>query len=636
MPRRGWLIALCALILTVLVYAPVFDMSFYAEDPLDVGQIRYVDALHILTTNTSNLYYRPLAWLLMKSAERPDTTFDPRPFHVAHVLTHALNVGLICVLAWQLTGDGVLAILAAALLAFYPYSYDAVARTTPLQPFIITLLLLTLLLYLRGRVRGQRRWLWLSLVPLIIGFPTLENALLFGFIVVAFEALLFIRKMVPRPIAFPLLHIGASVPFILIWLSIPKSGSALSALFDGRVGNLFIQTALWPIGVALEPIMPQPNALIVLGLGVIFIGGLYWHSRKLSDLILPLSFWIVSTLPVWLVRNYKYVEISPRVFYIAIPGLALMWAGLVAIKLRRARLTPMWRIESIVIVALIAFQNLVGLLQIQTLYRQGSQLMDQMIDAAQQAGSNSNLLFVDFPDRFTLQQQPWPFGWWGMLLAPVSMDLNGYADLTRGVKPNTRSISLPTLSASERDIWPYDMNPRGATPTDTQLAEDIAWADGIYRTHFQADGSLRLDRVGAINHATLQSNTLARFGDAIILNKIETNTPNGKLQVTFWWQCLKPLQSEDTVFVHLYLGNDLIDQSDGDSLGGLLPIGEWHAGDVIEDVRTFNHSSIVLIDYRVGIGFYNRSTDARLSAIDPNGSALPDNTLFVPIPDQIP
>lgn len=642
LPRRVWIAAFMAAAITFVVYLPVINTSFYAEDPPDIGQIRYGDPLHIFTTNTSGLYYRPLTWLLLKTFQQPDATFDPAPFHIFHILVHAINVGLLCLLAWQLTGDGLLAILAAALLSFYPYSYDAVARTTPMQVTIIALLLISLLMYHHGRVTQHSRWLWLSLIPQAIGSLMLENALLFGLVVIALEALLVISRAVPQRSLFPIVQCLAAVPFVIIWLLIPKESSAIGAVFDGRVAALSINTALWPIPLIIDRIAQffqsplQISAVVTLVLGAACLSIVYWRSHRLSWLLLPIAFWIIGALPVWVVRNYRYVEISPRVYYVAVPGLALMWAGLVAVKFGLRRLDRVWRIGSIIIVSMIALQCFSGLSTMQNMYKQGSQLMNDII-AETRPTDNQHILFVDVPDRFVLKQGVWPFGWWGMLLAPVSTDLADYSDLTIGLKPETRSLSAPTISAAEQDAWPYDANTRGEIASPQELYADARWADAVYRTHFKPDGSLWLEPVGTIRPTAFPSATLASFGHAADLIGLSTITQPDQLRITLWWRSTSPLATDDTIFVHIENGSGLIAQADGDSLGELIPLEQWQIGDVIEDIRTLNISANFDLDHaKIGLGIYDRVSGVRLKAIDSNNAALPDNTFFTSLKNSQP
>jgi hypothetical protein len=631
--------ALLTGLITVIVYLPVLNMPFYAEDPLDLGQVRYSTLTDILTTNASDVYYRPLTFIMMKAAESPASTFDPLPFHITHIATHAVNVSLLFLLAWLLTGDAVFAALAAALLCVYPYSYEAVARTTPQQTFIVTTLLLTLLCYVRGRLTQNRKWLWLALIPLLLSFPILENALLFGLIIAALEVLLVMRRQVPRPSLFLLIYFAASAPFFLIWLLIPKDSSALGLVLNPRVGSLLVHTTLWPVSLLLDQLTalagyarPVEPAL-VLAVGLLLLGLILWRNRGWVWLLLALAFWIVGNLPVWLVRNYAYVEISPRVFYVAVPGLALMFASLVLVRFKRPRLNYGWRVGSTILIGLIVIQAALSLGALQNLYRHGSQLMRDVVQTSTAAGSNGRLLFVDVPDRFQLKQRPWPFGWWGMLLAPVSVDLGLYADLSTGIRPDTRSVSAPALSAQERDDWPYQANLRGSAATAGELADHARWADAVYRVHFQPDGALQLRRAGSIGQDAPGGAPLARFDQTAELQAVDTHLAGDTLRVTLWWKSLAAAQPDDTIFIHLAGPNGLVAQSDGDSLDQLIPLTHWRPGDLIEDVHTIQlPPQIPLADLSLKVGLYNRASGRRLAAQQTDGAPAPDDAVSIPLP----
>jgi len=627
-----WPIALA--ILTVLSYSPVVNMPFYAEDPLDLGQVRQSDLTEILFTNASQVYYRPLTFLLMKASELPDGTFRPLPFHVAHLAAHTLNVALMFWLTRQLAHQDSVAILAALLLAWYPYSYDAVARATPQQPFIITGLLLSLLLYLKGRLDRNRRWLGASAMPLLMAYPLLENALLFGLSTIALEAMLVLRRQVPRMSLFPLVHLVAAVPFGVIWFLIPKEGAALGLRFDPRVGDLLIRAALWPMTLLgdLLAINEQASGLL-LAAGIVAIVLIFWWGRALSWLLLPISIWFVGSFPVWVASNYPYVQISPRVLYVTVPGLALLWAGLLTFRFDQPMAARLYRAGASVVVTLIAAQCLSGLLALQQLYNHGSQLMWHVTQAAERAGSTGRLVFVDVPDRMVLKEPPWPFGWWGMLLAPVSVDLGQYSDLISGTRPETRSYSAPAISATDREAWPYHTDTRGVIASADVLYDSARWADTVYRTRFAPDGSMTLEEAGAV----LESNAkpvgrIARFADIAELLSVEAQAQAGRLRVTLHWRSIGAARPHDTIFVHIYHASKLIAQSDGDSLGNLVPLTTWRHGDIIKDVRMLDLPAEVAGDEpTIGVGLYNRVTAERIAAYDAAGSPLPDNVVLISV-----
>lgn len=630
-PARIWSTALLLALLTLALYLPILTMPFYAEDPLDLGQVRGSSLADILFTNASEVYYRPLTFLLMKAAELPDTTFNPLPFHAAHVVAHAVNVGLVFLFAWRLTRNHSTAMWAAALFSAYPYSYDAIARATPQQPFIITGLLLALLFYLKGRLSQSRKWLWASLLPLLITFPILENALLFGLAIAALETLLNLQRQVPRASLFPLVHILAAVPFAAAWLFIPKDGSGFRAVLDPRVGDLLIRSAVWPIAsiIDADSRMQQIGLLgIVLSVAVFALA--FWKGRAWAWLILPGTLWFIGSVPVWLITNYRYFEISPRVVYVSTPGLALAWAGLAAWPSSDRRMAGLWRVGINVLLGILVVHCLAGTLALQTMYRHGSQLMWEILQATAQAGTGRRLLFVDVPDRFTLKQTPWPFGWWGMLLAPVSVDLGQYSDLTSGIQPETRSLSAPALSAAERDAWPYHADTRGVTASPERLYADALWADAVYRTRFDPNGAMSLEWVGAVDRRSPDEAPIAEFADVAELLAVDLDIQQERISVKLLWRSIGSAHPNDTIFIHLYRLSELKAQADGDSLGGLLPLTQWQPGDVIEDVRTFDlPSDIDTGAYRVGIGIYNRVTGERLPAFGADNSALNDDMTMI-------
>ena len=74
---------------------------------------------------------------------------------------------------------------------------------------------------------------------------------------------------------------------------------------------------------------------------------------------------------------------------------------------------------------------------------------------------------------------------------------------------------------------------------------------------------------------------------AVKVSKSEVR-PGDSFDVTYYWECLKPLRGEWKVFVHLEnpgppkAERQLLDHH---PVGELYPIGQWNAGEVIEDVQ---------------------------------------------------
>src|SRR5512143_4226624 len=96
----AWLVVLT--IATLVVYASSLSYPFFWVDPIDIGLARDRSILQIFTTSQGYLYYRPFAFVLWKLLAALQGEYNPFGFHLVHVVTHIVNVGLMFALAKRL------------------------------------------------------------------------------------------------------------------------------------------------------------------------------------------------------------------------------------------------------------------------------------------------------------------------------------------------------------------------------------------------------------------------------------------------------------------------------------------------------------------------------------------------------
>jgi hypothetical protein len=160
---------------------------------------------------------------------------------------------------------------------------------------------------------------------------------------------------------------------------------------------------------------------------------------------------------------------------------------------------------------------------------------------------------------------------------------------------------------------------RGVDSAPAQLAEWAEWADEVYLSDYLPDGTFRLRAVGAIRAPRAAQPRLASFegADAELIN---TEIAPDLSTVRLTWRCLKPLQPDDTIFVHVWQGEDYLGGADGDSLGGLIPPAAWPAGVEVVDVRPWPMAGLPPGTYQLRVGLYNRLNGDRYPTLLPNGS----------------
>jgi hypothetical protein len=143
------------------------------------------------------------------------------------------------------------------------------------------------------------------------------------------------------------------------------------------------------------------------------------------------------------------------------------------------------------------------------------------------------------------------------------------------------------------------------------------------------DREFTLQEVGAIAAGTsVSSEPLAQFSGGPVIESASAKRMEGtSWEVTLTWWASGAVDGE--VFVHVRDGdNEIVTQSDGPALAGMIPIWLWQSGDRIRDVRRID----LLSDkapYTVQVGVYNAK--GRLPALGDDGRYADDAAPIVTI-----
>lgn len=126
-----------------------------------------------------------------------------------------------------------------------------------------------------------------------------------------------------------------------------------------------------------------------------------------------------------------------------------------------------------------------------------------------------------------------------------------------------------------------------------------------------------------------------RFGDHVRLAKSvlsdATVSPGETLTVVHYWQSDGEATRDYKVFNHL-LGEDgtPVAQRDDFPLNGIRPLSTWTAGEQMEDVYQIKiPANAAPGEYRLGVGFYDPETFARLPAFTAAGERLANDTAVI-------
>ncbi len=133
----------------------------------------------------------------------------------------------------------------------------------------------------------------------------------------------------------------------------------------------------------------------------------------------------------------------------------------------------------------------------------------------------------------------------------------------------------------------------------------------------------------------------AVFGDQIQLKGYTVSQSTGLLQLGLVWQAISNGRTDYMRFVHL-IDPDVVSaplaQVDSMPRNNSYPTSQWTAGEVIVDSVALNLENVPAGVYQVAVGFYEvvEGDGVRVTAVDENGSPLPENRLLLPMTIALP
>ncbi len=117
----------------------------------------------------------------------------------------------------------------------------------------------------------------------------------------------------------------------------------------------------------------------------------------------------------------------------------------------------------------------------------------------------------------------------------------------------------------------------------------------------------------------------AVFGDGITLESVEiidsVSRPGKPIRVRLNWRASTPVYGQYKVFVHIFNGDFIIAQHDGQPVGELRPTNTWTRGETVRDQFAIRLPPELQPGYyQLRIGMYDISSLTRLSVTVPDGS----------------
>jgi hypothetical protein len=681
------------LALALATYWPSLRFGFFWDDPLWFQRMAGRDFLALIAPQPDFQFYRPATFALSGAFQRADGTFDPFVIHAWQISVHLLNVLLVYALCRALGLARRTAWTAALLFAVFPLAHQVVAWTQALAPSGVTACLLGAACLFARSLREPDKSVAarvslaaaLALYVLALAFQESAAPIALVFPLLAWHLVRVgrvpssapfgdaDRLRIPRWRWSSVAFAAITAPYLALWVLVPKAPSFTHPQFVPEVAAYLAQGIAYPVlgrpdgwaAPALAgpvPVLPgQGQALPLPVIGAIAVVIVVWlalaawrrpvgaglapalagpvpvlQGQGQALPLLALAWYVAALLPGWAGLPPAYALLSSRMFYPAAFGVVVLWAGLVEPPGGLGRLARVWSVLAWTLMAAIVLQSVVLLAGFNDLYALGARQMDALVawSRPSQAGAPGGL-FVNFPDRYTARRAPYPLGYWGVTLAPVSVELGAFPAIVNGVEPETASWSVPALDDDMRQASPYAFDLRGVALGPEELYTEAQNGLPIVVTRYQADGTMRLWEAGRMlaHPGPPPVHALARFGDTLYLAAahVEEQAP-GEWTLDLAWQCRDNSAWGDTVLVHLGLpGQPPVAQADGDFLEGLLPLSVCRPGQWLSERR---HIPVppggLLPGATVRVGVYNRETGQRLPGVDQDGAPLLDDLWTVP------
>jgi hypothetical protein len=647
---RNWLLVwfVVFLLLVVGIYAPAVRFGLIWDDPEWFGRSVGVSWEKLILPFEDYQFFRPGNMIYNRLFVGGDGTFLIFEMHVAQLALHVLNVSFVFTISRRVGFARWMAFMAAMIFAWHPFGHQAVAWAAPGQPLAAVLCFSAWVFYLAGRggVREQFRWqrpflLLLSLFLFLLAVSTHESSVPLAVMPLLFELALRLQSQSWPDVAqswryplrlgwvWPLLYVGAALLFMIVWALMPREGGITGVYLDFLVFAYYLQGFVFP--AAGPEVMAFFGGGTAVSLFWLALAGALWALavyRGRGILATTGILWAgVALLPALLGLSFSYVGFAPRLFYAAAPGAAWVWVAALWPSEQRGR-----SVAGVLGLALLGAVVLVGVRQVwyfQRLFEPGTRLMTDM--AAELSEKNGRYLFLNFPDRYRLKEQPFALGYWGVTLAPVVMDLADFPALLTGSAAQTTSRSMPWLNESERGEGSILVDMRGEIVHPEDLLDLAREYDGVYLTQLDIDGNFALRYAGSVSARPDADCGIARFEDALCLHKVDIFEQNGDLHVRTAWWTETDLPSQLTLFLHLgQSGTPPLTQVDGDTWYKALPLNAWRPGDLIIDERVLPMPK-EQAGLRFAIGVYDWVSGERWPGVDADKRPLPDGILVWPL-----
>lgn len=646
------LIAFSALLLFLAgLYASAIRFGLIWDDPEWYVRVVGRSFLEVIKPSPDYQFYRPGLMVFNRLFVRADETLDIYLLHWTQVGWYLINLALLFAMSRRLGFRRWAAFMVVVLAAWHPFVYQAVAWAAPGQPLTAVLLNTAWVLYLLGRGQGERQpravILILSLFCFFLSFTIHEIAIPLAGIPLLFEMVLRLKQNSWRTVfksgrhpwqngwGWPLLYLVLALLFFLMWLFVPRESGITGLYGDWRVYAYFLQGFVYPFASTQYAQLFANNGLLVATwvFLVLALWGVAIYRKRGILAAVGLVWAFLGIAPSLVGLPYSYVSIGSRLFYTAVPGVAWLWvAALWPMVKREGRATAVVTLSVLLFVALFGLSTTLTFRQ---LYSQSTTLLAEVVETL--AGENGRTLFINFPDRYRLKEEPLAIGYWGITLAPVVVDLAEFPALLTGSQAQTTSRSMPWVDGDARDYGPYHVDMRGVITQPEELYQLAVEHNAVFVTRYDEMGNFELNYAGSVEKDRFVEEAqemvckTAVFDKTVCLQDVQIRTEENTLIVRTEWWTNAVLPPHLSLFTHVGLPDMLpVAQMDGHSWQDTLPLSAWQPGDRIVDERRLALPP-GSETYPISLGLYNWVNGERLPGVDAQKRPLPDNIYVVPI-----
>jgi hypothetical protein len=522
--------------------------------------------------------------------------YNPVILHAIPIIAHALSGWLLFLLLRRVTGS-LWSLLPGLLFLLYPFSYQALEILGTLVHTLVTVeILAALLLWYDGRMLRSTLRLVAACVMAILALWTHEYGATIFPLLALMEGVFWWQGDINRPTRWLAVPFVAELLYLYLWwFGIDKNTHEHITTAD-KLNNsaLWVQDFAYPITrytyrfTSIFGGNPQ-HMVVVLGLASI-MGVLVacWWGGQVRLALIALALGVVAFLPAVATLTYEYMQNGPRLFYVVAPASAIFWGLLPMLRFGHARIDRIWRVGTLLLIALTVVQSVRFIDVRMTMLERGSPMVAQIVDwGAQYDGGRA--LLMNAPSWFAPKTQEYPRGHLGIQLEPNYSGLDALVYVGSGKHVALESGSL----APNVNGWLYDFEPHGAFMGHPEINERLRAGVPVAVVDLYHD-SMKVREVGAIHPAQPEpTDTAATFDNGLRIVGADIKREGDLLTIAITWYVERPNPGDYRVRTQIRSeGGDVLLERQMYPLSDMSPTRFWQQGDRIEDRLVLDISSM--------------------------------------------